>query len=56
MDFPCQPWFLIGPNGNGSGDYDIVQALPYVDSDSLRVLCLVVVAATIKFFILSINT
>ena len=36
MDFPCQPWLLVGPNGDGSGD--IVHALPHVGSYGLRVL------------------
>lgn len=38
MDFSCQPRFLIGPDGDGSGDRDVVYALPHIGSDGLRVL------------------
>lgn len=38
MDFPCQPWFLIGSSGDGSGDRDVVHEFPHVGSDGLHVL------------------
>lgn len=38
MEFPCQPWFLIGSNGDGSEDRDVIHALLHVGSDNLCVL------------------
>lgn len=37
VDFPCEPWFLIGLYGDGHGDHDFY-ALPQVGSDGVCVL------------------